>query len=203
MRVRWLVAVVVAGLSMSGLAWADVVGPPEENCLPGTMGATSHSGPYCAPAVCSTEYEPNRCTSDETCESRRLCVLERACGGMQMPDAAPCTLATVTTECSSSGSCAEGSCQTLRVCMPIAGTGGASASGGSSSTGGAAADSTGGNGPTSGTGGANASDERDLSQDSGCGCRMGATQEHEWLGLVFMASWLRARRARARRRGAR
>lgn len=212
MRAAWSIVALAACMATTGVAFADVVGPPATDCPPGSYGSTSHSGPYCPPALCTTEYEANRCSAAETCEGRQLCIEEIPCGGRPIPDAAPCTLSNVTAECSPSGSCARGTCQMLRVCMPSSGTGGASASGGSANTGGSSTSGgsaatggagvtqpTGGQGPATGTGGAGRLGDRELSQDSGCGCRMKDSRGPGVFGLLLVACAVGARRRWRRR----
>jgi MYXO-CTERM domain-containing protein len=194
MRARWFFATLATCFAMTVPARADVVGPPEENCPPGSMGATSHAGPYCAPDLCTADTDPDRCTAAQHCEDRRLCVKAMPCGGMQAPDSAPCTFSSVTATCFSNNSCAQGTCQTLSVCVSNAASGGSSAGGGPNQGG------SGGQGTSAGTGG---SEKRDLSQDSGCGCRVGGPAGRSWVGALVVVGWLGVRRgSRRRRRGA-
>jgi MYXO-CTERM domain-containing protein len=85
-------------------------------------------------------------------------------------------------------------------CVPDgSGTGGGANTGGS---GGAVTGATGGQGPTAGTGGTSVSADRDLSQDSGCGCRLRGSPEQGWLGALLAVGWLGARRRNAGTRAA-
>ena len=73
-----------------GVARADVVMPPPEDCPPGQVGTTSHGGPSCvreAPKNCAPGYRGEvgggcvlaACSSDQECEGGRVCVQVDAC----------------------------------------------------------------------------------------------------------------------------
>lgn len=119
---RMRIALVISLLALSpALAFADVVGPPPDSCPVGSTPATSHSGPFCTPmAECSSD---SACGAGAACDTVLQCVETRACGGLQIPDAEPCTLENVVGPCSGAGTCATGECRTRRVCGGAAGTG--------------------------------------------------------------------------------
>ena len=111
-------------LSFPAFASADVVGPDPTDCPLGSRGASCHGMEYCAPQTCTTSAT---CGAGEICQSRDLCMSSGSCGGLMGPDAAPPPpVPFVTATCS--GTCAEGTCETVLVCVPDGtppGTGGA------------------------------------------------------------------------------
>jgi hypothetical protein len=93
MRVRaWHVALValLGAFLPIGVAHADAVMPPPEDCPPGQVGTTSHGGPACAreaPKNCAPGYRGEvggscvlaDCSSDAECEAGTRCVQVDAC----------------------------------------------------------------------------------------------------------------------------
>lgn len=93
---------------VSSTALADVIGPPMTiECPVGARAGTSHCGTQCHPIACASDAD---CMAGEACAERSLCVEEVSCGGW----GATATL--VHGECAST--CAEGTCQPTRVCVP-------------------------------------------------------------------------------------
>jgi MYXO-CTERM domain-containing protein len=68
----------VIAFGLASHARADVVGPPPTDCPSGSVGASTHSGPYCAPADCHTDMD---CTGGATCQPMAVCIAQQACGG--------------------------------------------------------------------------------------------------------------------------
>lgn len=105
-------------------ARADVIGAPPTDCPSGTVGSSTHSGPYCAPATCHNDMD---CTGGATCQPMAICVAQQPCGGNSSfvdvglyPDggAIPaCTVEAVHGYCGVGAICAMGGmCQTRMVC---------------------------------------------------------------------------------------
>ena len=87
-----LVFAATLGVSLlpAGVAHADVVMPPPEDCPPGQVGTTSHGGPSCAreaPKNCAPGYRGEiggscvlaACSSDPECEAGTRCLQVDAC----------------------------------------------------------------------------------------------------------------------------
>jgi MYXO-CTERM domain-containing protein len=69
------------------------------------------------------------CESGDACEPVRLCVVERACGGLRPPDAGPCFIDHAVGVCGGDGTCSEGSCLIRDACVvPGSSSGGCSCS---------------------------------------------------------------------------
>jgi MYXO-CTERM domain-containing protein len=94
-------------------ALADVVGPPPEECPAGSRPSTAHSGPFCAP---TTSCEADADCETGTCTEVRQCIETRGCGGLEPPDAEPCTLEHVVGPCGDDGACEIGVCESRRAC---------------------------------------------------------------------------------------
>ncbi len=94
----------------SDVAHADVVEPPPEDCMDGTVGATGHCRPYCAPVPCSDFCEGK-------CVELRLCVETIICAGLVDPneDLSRYEQTSVLGTCDD-GSCDRGTCETRSVC---------------------------------------------------------------------------------------
>ena len=152
-------------------ARADAVPPPPDDCLEGTTGDTCHGGIFCRARGCT---DGSQCDGGELCEDRELCVGQVDCAGGWDPDAGPSYTNTVEATCEGGAACAEGTCQTVKVCVPpTTASGGGTTSGGSS-------------------GGAQ-------EVDQGCGCRLtaGPSAPSPWwilLGLPLLLSGRRRRR---------
>jgi hypothetical protein len=119
---------VILGLVLVGsaaIARADAVAPPPTGCPRGTHGESSHTGPYCAPALCTTDAD---CTGGATCQDETMCIAQQACGGLgfdagPFPDGGfppPCMFDSVHGLCESGGACTTGTCSTRRVCAAAA-----------------------------------------------------------------------------------
>ncbi len=112
-------SVLVALLSFAllcspAIAWADVVGPPPEDCPAGTRPMSSHCGPHCIADTCSNDSE---CNDGESCVERSLCIYQYQgpCGN-HPPDAATTTHDAVAAACPNGNACDKGTCETLDVC---------------------------------------------------------------------------------------
>jgi hypothetical protein len=121
------VSIVAIASSFSMAARADAVEPPPDNCPAGSNPGSSHSGPLCSPRpVCLNDL---MCESGDACEPVRLCVVQRACGGLRPPDAGPCFIDHAVGVCGADGSCSEGSCLIRDACVvPGSTSGGCSCS---------------------------------------------------------------------------
>ena len=104
----------LAWIGAAGVAYADAVPPPATGCPNGTVGATGHTGPYCAPASCTLDSD---CREGTTCREEALCILPLQCGGLRPSDAGLCTVDSVTALCEGAQACASGTCTTRRVCV--------------------------------------------------------------------------------------
>ena len=180
-------------------ASADVVSPPPTDCTDGTTPNTGHCGPYC---------EPRTCTSDETCnggtcQSVSWCILKIVCAGRVLPDAdlSAFERSKFVGTCSS-GQCAQGECQSLRVCM--SGAGGAAGAPASNRGGSGTA---GAGGAVAGPAGGNESADTMLGGRS-CACQLpgakasGSSSVLLWLlGVPALLGLLGTRRNRSSRTG--
>ena len=108
-------------LLVPSAALADVVEPEPASCPPGSTPSTAHTGPYCAPTA---ECTSDSACSEGTCGEVMQCIETRGCGGLQPPDAEPCTLEHVVGPCASDGTCATGECRARQVCGGGGGGGG-------------------------------------------------------------------------------
>ncbi|MCA9569708.1 MAG: hypothetical protein KC656_17815 [Myxococcales bacterium] len=105
-------------LLLVAAALADAVPSPPDDCPPGSVGTTGHSGAYCTPEpTCQATCE----AADEQCLPVGLCILEatRPCGGMQDPEAPPCTYLhrEAFGTCTTQDECSEGTCTTEDRCV--------------------------------------------------------------------------------------
>jgi len=126
----WITAFAFATLSLAGVARADVVGPPQEDCPAGTEGSSCHGGPYCRPVECLVDQD---CNAGETCQDRPMCVSTIVCAGLLPPDANPMDYeqAKVEGSCPNGDECAAGAtCKTKRLCISNASGGSSSGAGG-------------------------------------------------------------------------
>lgn len=121
---RLLLVLTVASMALvARSARADAVEPPPTNCPDGTVGGSSHSGPYCALDSCSTDTD---CASGEVCQPTSLCIGTMGCGGLQFdsgpyPDGGhepPCMLTTANASCGTAA-CASGTCMERSVCVSV------------------------------------------------------------------------------------
>ena len=109
-------ALVFAILLSSGAVRADAVESPPDDCPTGSTPGTAHSGPNCRPAAtCTTDSD---CSGGATCQDVSQCIEIRSCGGLEPPDAEPCTLSHVSGLCGGGAACATGTCEARRVCVP-------------------------------------------------------------------------------------
>jgi MYXO-CTERM domain-containing protein len=94
-------------------ASADVVRPPPSDCVPGSEGTSSHSGPYCYPALCAPG-----CRDGKACESRKLCIVKKTLSGGRRPyNRPPPVVDSVVGSCDRGKTCASGECKALKVCV--------------------------------------------------------------------------------------
>ena len=108
-----LLVLISGAVALGGTAHADVLMGPPQDCPSGSRGASSHVGPTCAPVRCESDTD---CTEGSGCVSASRCVVERAqIGGWASGSVHPDML-----QPAEDGSCAEGSCEQARFCMPAA-----------------------------------------------------------------------------------
>jgi hypothetical protein len=187
------------GLSAT-VAKADVVAPEPTDCLPGSVGSTSHAGQYCTVVDCSTDA--TQCGTSASCQSVSFCI-KKITGSSGYGEV---TVNDVVGVCGANNTCASGTCTPVKACIPAA-AGGSNGSGGSSATGGKTA--AGGSsestaGAPIGTGGGSAASagaagaDRGETGDSGCGCRSAASSGGNVtaFGVLAGCTWLLLRRRR-------
>ncbi len=178
LSMRGATAVAVATLlsvgAVSRVAHADAVMPPPEECPDGTTPATGHCGPHCEPIACESTAD---CAAG-TCTSVAVCVETLVCAGQVEPDAdlSQYERPSVLGPCEADA-CAQGECQTLKICTT-------------------------GSGPTSGSTGGAAATATESSDSGGCGCtlagRRSAPSGLVWLGLSAALLGLARRQRRER-----
>ena len=113
-RIVWISTAIALGLLLScGVARADVVSPPPEDCADGSTGSTCHWGPHCVPLTCEDDSSCDG--AGLTCRNVQLCIEEIDCGGgwggHHYVDAA-------FGSCADGARCTRGTCQGIRVCAP-------------------------------------------------------------------------------------
>ena len=97
-------------LLASNGARADAIPPPATNCTTGTVGGSDHNCEFCSASTCSAQAP---CAAGTTCQAVKLCAGRVTCvnqmgSGTREHISGPCP----------GGTCAEGTCQSLNVCMP-------------------------------------------------------------------------------------
>lgn len=157
-RSGWIscgVAVLVAAM-WSGDVRADAVGPGPAECPDGATPNSCHGAEYCDPVLCAGDAA---CMGGKVCRDVSLCVRKQSCFGGQ-GGGEDTEVKDVVKACTEGVTCAEGACETLKVCVDP----GDPTSGGPTSGGGTAGSSTasGGSDETGGT-----------DKKSGCDCRSG------------------------------
>lgn len=130
---------------IAGSARADVLSPAPPSCPEGSVGRECHGPPLCAALTCEIDTD---CAAGSRCVERALCARGETCAGGWGGPGTPNTH--IDGPCGSGGSC-EGwgtTCQSLKVCVPIAnldgGTPRPDAGGGSTDAGGTSSDGGGG-----------------------------------------------------------
>ncbi|MBW2525160.1 MAG: hypothetical protein JRI23_13335 [Deltaproteobacteria bacterium] len=58
--------------ALAGTAWADAL-PPPPACPPGARGKTTHAGPRCAPAPCTSDADCKEQEIGGSCKPWRVC----------------------------------------------------------------------------------------------------------------------------------
>jgi hypothetical protein len=106
------------GLTLwTATAHADVVDMPPEDCPPGSMGQTGHSGTWCEATAC----DGDGACEEGTCREYGLCVVveERECGGQQPDTAEPCTFTVheALGPCDEPSDCDRGTCEVVDRCV--------------------------------------------------------------------------------------
>jgi hypothetical protein len=182
MRVDLGLAVAISSFFFGRLALADVVNPPPTDCPAGSFGEVSHAGPYCRADDCSADA--TGCAAASPCQSQALCSVEIAGASM----GGPFTVNNIVGPCAADGTCTEGVCKTLSVCMPTGGAGGAP----SAASGGAASTSS-----TSSAAGTQ-SGNRNTSEGSGCSCHVprSGSAAASALATFGLFAWTLSRRRR-------
>jgi hypothetical protein len=98
-------------------ARADVVTgpPPPDDCPDGTSGSAcfGHGTDFCVPVTCASDAA---CGEGQICREQELCIGQVDCG-WGPPDAGPTYTDTVEGDCAGGAECAEGSCETRRICV--------------------------------------------------------------------------------------
>lgn len=178
--------VVAFGLSLAGTAAADVVPPEPTDCPAGSIGATCHGGPFCRPDTCDTQAD---CDAGFICEDTQACISTIDCGGI----GGPAPTDAFEGLCGGDGSCATGTCEARKLCLP---EGGATAVSSSATTSGAGAGAS--SSVAGGNGGNGGSSEGTTRVDQGCGCEVvgGDASSAWWLlagALGALPLWRRRR----------
>ena len=97
-------------------ALADVVNMPPEDCPPGAVGTSGHTGEWCRPDSCESDED---CGGGDSCIEVSMCltISEESCGGM-MPETGTCTFTKTEVHgiCESENSCSQGDCQVVMAC---------------------------------------------------------------------------------------
>jgi hypothetical protein len=135
MRMRALPALVaatlVAGATLaSPAAFADAVRPPPADCSPGSIGQSSHLGPYCQPTTCGTEDDCKRHrTWDDRDGTRRwvcredvgLCLQDKDFTRWRLgPDAGQNLRPVAVGACGAGGECAApAKCEVAKRCVEL------------------------------------------------------------------------------------
>jgi MYXO-CTERM domain-containing protein len=198
------VALAASVLLVARDSLADVVMPPPDDCPPGSVGHSSHLGPYCAPTTCNTDADCKNQGSWHHRDKGRTLVCE---DGLALcieqkdftrwrgrPDAGKNMRPVAVSACDRGGACASPAvCETARRCVfedapaqttPQAGAGPSQ------------------NPPFNSTGSAGSSSKAPTK--TGCACALGESSEQAGalslllLGLGLLGS-RRSRRAQGRR----
>ena len=109
-------------------ARADAVNAPPEDCAPGAVGRTSHSGQWCAPTTCTTDAD---CTPANigyqrgehryACRDAALCVQDETyVPGGRNPDRTPRTRPVARGACVGGGCAAPARCERAMRCVDVA-----------------------------------------------------------------------------------
>lgn len=172
-----------SGVVLSDAARADVVDMEPDNCPDGTVGATCHGGPHCAPKTCSST-----CSGGKVCREVAVCTGKIGCAGMLGPDEDPSDyeVTRVFAYCAAGGGCSSGICQTMKLCMdPLPG--------GDDTT----AEVDGGGPTTPDTGGADAGSSTVEGETTGDGCGAGRIGSFIAMSLavtlLLLGAWFRRR----------
>lgn len=99
-------------LFWAGVAFADKVPPPPEECPPGATPATNHGGPYCRPGTCTTDAD---CEGGNVCQEQALCIATDTYSARK----GQATRQVAEGVCNNGGSCASpATCQSAKRCVP-------------------------------------------------------------------------------------
>jgi hypothetical protein len=90
-------------------ARSDVVPSPPAGCPPGSVGTTSHSGPYCRPATCE-----RGCSVGSSCKAQSLCIAPKELHNRR---GTKTSVDEVVGDCSAGAPCSAGTCKTMQVCV--------------------------------------------------------------------------------------
>jgi len=109
---------------LPALASADVVGSEPDACPYGGVPNTCHGGPHCRLDTCASDAD---CSGEQTCQAVDRCIEVVNCAGGIGPGVDPSEF-DVDTVAGTCGSCADGECQSVSICVDPMGGGGCSAS---------------------------------------------------------------------------
>jgi hypothetical protein len=100
-----------------GVALADAIDLPPDDCPAGSVGQSSHAGTWCEAQTCA----PGATCEEGTCQPHGLCVLTetRPCGGRPAPGYENCTFVAheALGPCDSQDDCARGTCEVVDRCV--------------------------------------------------------------------------------------
>ena len=116
---RTHLAILLLALLLPTAAFADAIGPPPEECPPGSVGQSSHEGQWCEPATCILDTS---CDKGAKCRPGvGLCVTHEVvpCGGLYPVEMEPCTttIDEAHRPCASDADCGQGTCEVARRCV--------------------------------------------------------------------------------------
>ena len=197
-----LFAVTLSVLALASLpARADVVPPEPEACLPGSTPSTCHGGAHCRAQKCETD---TNCTGGAVCKEITACVRTVNCAGNIAPedDARAYDQDALEGNCPASGTCAAGTCQSIRVCVQADTSTATATTTSSTSTATATTTSSTSTGASTSTGTdstatATSTDSASGGKSSGCGCVVGGRGGAGLLALTFGLGVLLIRRRRS------
>ena len=107
-----LAALTVVAVMLCGTrARADVVMPEPDDCPEGSKAGTCHGGPHCRAEPCVDDAS---CTNGKTCQQVKRCVEQINCSSR---NPTPSYVDSLTGSCKGDGTCSEGTCKTIKLCL--------------------------------------------------------------------------------------